>query len=51
MTVNLPMLRLLSCKAQGRKDSWKPSKPCCVGIHWIDLDEFSQMSTHMPGFQ
>ena len=29
----------------------KPSKPCHVGIHWIALDEYSQMSTHMPGFR
>ena len=29
---------------------WKPSKPCHVGIHWITLTEFHQMSTHMPGF-
>ena len=26
-------------------------KSCHVGIHWITLAEFSQMSTHMPGFQ
>ena len=45
------MLRLLSSKAQGRKDFWKPSKPCHVGIHWIALAEYSQMSTHVPGFQ
>ena len=29
----------------------KPSKPCHSGIHWIALAEYSQMSTHMPGFQ
>ena len=29
----LPMLRLLSSKTQGRKDFWKPPKPCHVGIH------------------
>ena len=45
------MLRLLSFKAQGCKDLWKPSKSCHVGIHWIALAENSQMSTHMPGFQ
>ena len=28
----------------------KPSKPCHVGIHWIAFTEYSQMSTHMPGF-
>ena len=27
------------------------SKPCHVGIHWIALAEYSQMSTHTPGFQ
>ena len=30
---------------------WKASKPCHVGIHWIALHEYSQMSTYMPGFQ
>ena len=44
------MLRLLSSKEQGRKDFWKPFKPCHVGIHWIALAEHSQMSTHLPGF-
>ena len=29
----------------------KSSTPCHVGPHWIALDEYSQMSTHMPGFQ
>ena len=29
----------------------KSSKPCHVGIHWIALAEYSQMSTHVPGFQ
>ena len=33
------------------KDIWKPSKPCHVDINWIALFEFSQMSTHVPGFQ
>ena len=51
MFLTLPMLRLLSSKAQGRKDFWKTSKPCHVGIHWIDLVEYSQMSTHLRGFQ
>ena len=48
--LNLPMLRLLSSNAQERKYFWKPSKPCHVGIHWITLTEYSQMSTHMSGF-
>ena len=30
---------------------WKPSKPYHVGIHWMALTEYSQMSTHVPGFQ
>ena len=30
---------------------WNPSKPCHVGIHWIAVTEYSQMSTHVPGFQ
>ena len=29
----------------------KPSKPCHVGIHWIALTEYSQMSTHLPEFR
>ena len=45
------MLRLLSSKAQGRNDFEKKSNPCHVGIHWIFLTEFSQMSTYVPGFQ
>ena len=49
--LTLPMLRLLSSKAQGCKDFQKPSKHCHVGIHWIALAEYSQMSTHVPRFQ
>ena len=26
-------------------------KPCHIGIHLIALVKYSQMSTHMPGFQ
>ena len=29
---------------------WKPFKLCHVDIHWIVLAEYSQMSTHVPGF-
>ena len=47
----LPMLRLLSSKAQRRKYFWKPSKPCNVGIHWKTFAANVQMSTHVPGFQ
>ena len=49
--LTIPMLRLLSSKAQGCKYFWKISKHCHVGIHWITLHEYSQMSTHVPGFQ
>ena len=49
--VNLPMLRLLSSKAQEHKDIRKSSKPYHVGTHWIALAEYSQMSTHSPAFQ
>ena len=49
--LTLPMLRLLSSKAQKRKDFCKPSKLSHLGIHWIALAEFFQMSTHLPGFQ
>ena len=49
--LTLPMLKLLSSNAQECKYIWKLSKPCNVGIHWIALTEYSQMSTHMSGFQ
>ena len=29
----------------------KPSRLCHVVIHWIALAEYSQISTHVPGFQ
>ena len=48
--LTLPMLRLLSSKTQGRKDFWKSSKPCLVGINWIALAIYSLMSTYVPGF-
>ena len=49
--ITLPMLGLLSSKEQGCKDFRNPPKPCHVGIHWIALTEYSQMSTHIPGFR
>ena len=49
--LNLSIMRLLSSKRQGRKDFWKPSKPCHVGSHWITIAEYSQMNTHEPRFQ
>ena len=36
---------------EGGKHFRKPSKAYHVGIHWIALAEYSQMSTHVPGFQ
>ena len=50
LILTLPMLRLLSSKAQGCKDFWKPYKPCHVGIHLIALAEYYQMNTHCQGF-
>ena len=50
-TLTFPMLRPISSKAHGCKDFWKTSKLCHAGIHWKALTEYSQMSTHMPGFQ
>ena len=49
--LTLQMLRLFSSKAQERNNFCKPSKPCHVGIYWIALAQYSQMSTHVPGFQ
>ena len=48
--LTLPMHRLFSSKAQGYKAFRKPSRPCRIGIHWIALARYSQMSTHVPGF-
>ena len=45
--LTLPILRLLSSKAQF---FFKPSKSFHVGIYWIAPTEYSQMSTHVPGF-
>ena len=44
-------MTLCSSKAQGCKYFWKPFKPCHIGIHRKALAEYTQMSTHMPGFQ
>ena len=46
--LTLPVLRLSSSKAHGRKGFRKPSKPCHIGIFWIVLGEFSQTRTHVP---
>ena len=49
--LTLPMLKLLSSKAQKFKTFEKPSEHCHGGIHYIALTEYYQMSTHLPGFQ
>ena len=49
--LTLLMLRLRSSNAKECKTFWKTFKPCHVGIHWKALAEYSQMSTHVPGFQ
>ena len=49
ITQTAPHTHLNLCN--GCKDFWNPSKPCHLGIHWIALAEYSQMSTHGPGFQ
>ena len=49
-SISLPMLRLLSSKAEGHNGFKNPSEPCQVGIHWIAPTEYSHMSTHIPGF-
>ena len=38
-------------QTQECKDFCQPAKPYLVGIHWIALAEYSQMSTYLPGFQ
>ena len=35
--LNLPMLRLLSSKAQARTDFWKPSKPGHVEMYSLEI--------------
>ena len=53
--LTLPMLIIIlgyfHPKHKNAKNLRKLSKPCHVGIHWIALAEFYQMSTHVPGFQ
>ena len=50
-SLTLTLLRLRSSKGQGHNDFWKASKLCHIGIHWKALAEFSQMRTHLAGFQ
>ena len=41
--LTLPMLKLLSSKAQGCKDLWKQSKPCWYSLdssHWVLSEEY-----------
>ena len=42
---------LLTLPIMSKSTMMQIFKPCHVGIHWIVLAEFSQMSTHVPGFQ
>ena len=49
--LTLPIQSPLSSKAQGHKIFCKPSKPCHVGINWIALVAYFQMSTHISGFR
>ena len=51
ITYAILSMSILSSKAQLCKDFWKSYKSCHVGIHWIVRAEYSQMSTHLPGFQ
>ena len=50
-SLTLPVLRILSSKAQGREDVWKPFKPCHTCIYWKALTEYSQMSTNLSRFE
>ena len=49
--VNLYNAEATFPNALGRKDFRQSSKPCHFGIHCITLVEYSQMITHVPGFQ
>ena len=51
LALTLPMPSLSFLQSTRTHNLWKASKPCHVGIHWIALHEYSQMSTHLPGFQ
>ena len=46
-----PQLGYFRPMAQGCKDLWKSSKLSHVGIHWIALTGYYQMSTNVPLFQ
>ena len=49
--LTLPMLRLLSTKAQWRKDFWKPSTSCHVGTPWTPRwVPMCQGFNHFSGF-
>ena len=51
LVLNFPMLRLLLSKAQGCKDFIKLSTLYHIGIYWIALAKYYEMSTHVPGVQ
>ena len=44
-----PMLRVPVISSKAHR--LKASKPCHIVIHWVALTEYSQMSTHVRGFQ
>ena len=48
--LTLPMLKLPRQKHKSA-NCYEIIEPCHVGIHWIALTEYSQMSTHLPGFR
>ena len=48
--LNPSMPRLLSSKAQERRNYWKLFKPCHVGIHLKALAESYQMNTYLAVF-
>ena len=49
--VNHSIAETTFVRTQKLKNLWKSSKPCHLGIHLKALIEYSQMSTHLPGFQ
>ena len=44
-------LNPINAKATFVQSARTPAKPSHVNIHWIALAEYSQMSTHVLGFQ
>ena len=48
--VNPSNAKAIYVQSTRTQDFIKPSKPCCVDIHWITLAEYCQMSSNVPGF-